>query len=440
MPYGSISKESIDSVFDFTRCRRPNGTFYGTHGKCKSGVEDESEEVDTRLLTDKDQLSDDDLDKMAEVYKIFQETGVVTFPFKIPKAYDDKSGTVEATLEITNLRDRLEQDKKTGIISVPPDVVVSKRAKELIDEWNALDRSIAYINSGQGTQLNVGGLGATGGPRNSVPKDAIRGLVQYVGLMRQDAKLIDTPDGKIIDTYRDPFTGKRRPFEVEIDGKRKIAASQDHWERPFGIYGINSENDPRNTVYMPVKMNVEKGESSPGRYLYRVLAENGRIEGSVSHSDKVMGGFKKRFDEDESKDFLPKGQTRAKEAREAYENSIRMINTANNDIKTKYIPKIEKALESESVSADSAAKLLYDIAKQESAINYYALNIRMGRGARIHTPYEQQILDGIKLNQQTGPLTQAIAQRIRDSGEDPKTILREVIKGRSLVSPLTPAP
>jgi hypothetical protein len=28
-----------EGLFDFTRCQRPNGSFYGTGGKCKSGSE-----------------------------------------------------------------------------------------------------------------------------------------------------------------------------------------------------------------------------------------------------------------------------------------------------------------------------------------------------------------------------------------------------------------
>ena len=76
---GHISEEALEQVFDFTRCRRPNGTFYGTHGRCVSGVEDESEEVDTSLLTDKDQLSSDDLDKMEAVFSNYLKTGTMAF-------------------------------------------------------------------------------------------------------------------------------------------------------------------------------------------------------------------------------------------------------------------------------------------------------------------------------------------------------------------------
>jgi hypothetical protein len=36
--YGSFD-ENARAVWDFTRCQRPNGTFYGTRGKCKSGDE-----------------------------------------------------------------------------------------------------------------------------------------------------------------------------------------------------------------------------------------------------------------------------------------------------------------------------------------------------------------------------------------------------------------
>jgi len=36
--YGSFSPEALQ-FWDFVRCQRPNGTFYGTSGRCKSGVQ-----------------------------------------------------------------------------------------------------------------------------------------------------------------------------------------------------------------------------------------------------------------------------------------------------------------------------------------------------------------------------------------------------------------
>jgi hypothetical protein len=44
--YGSLSDQSLDLteslLFDFTRCVRPNGTAYGTRGKCRKGTEQEA--------------------------------------------------------------------------------------------------------------------------------------------------------------------------------------------------------------------------------------------------------------------------------------------------------------------------------------------------------------------------------------------------------------
>ena len=36
--YGSFNEE-VQQVWDFVRCQRANGTFYGTSGRCKSGDE-----------------------------------------------------------------------------------------------------------------------------------------------------------------------------------------------------------------------------------------------------------------------------------------------------------------------------------------------------------------------------------------------------------------
>ncbi len=37
-PYGSFNEDAM-AVWDFTRCRRPDGSHYGTRGKCRKGVE-----------------------------------------------------------------------------------------------------------------------------------------------------------------------------------------------------------------------------------------------------------------------------------------------------------------------------------------------------------------------------------------------------------------
>ncbi len=42
--YGSFD-ENAQAVWDFTRCQRPNGTFYGTRGKCRAGDEVGAKEV-----------------------------------------------------------------------------------------------------------------------------------------------------------------------------------------------------------------------------------------------------------------------------------------------------------------------------------------------------------------------------------------------------------
>jgi hypothetical protein len=421
------------TVLDFTRCRRPDGTFYGTGGECRKGTQDESrEEVDDRLLLKAGVLSSSDLDAMEKTWKEYEKTGVVNFPFKIPTKYDDKSGTPEACDELTSLREKLVQDKKTGKITIPDSVKVSDKARELVEEWNSLDRSRVYVDSNQGNKLNVSGLGVMGGPRDSVPKDALRGLVQYVALRRQDAEMIDTPKGKVIDTYRDPFTGKRRSFEGDT-GKKDIdiVASQDHWERPFGIYGIRSENDVRNTVYMPISMNVSKGEASPGRYLYQSLVSAGRIEGKVSADKAAIGGFSGRYDRDPSKDFLPRGQTRESERKALTRNAREMFAIANSNIDQKYLPKIGKDVAAGNVTSAKAADHVYSIAKQESKRNYYGGLLRFGDGERIFTPYEANLLKGIDLNSDTKTLKSAIRERVESQSDSPTMVLTKVMAGRS---------
>jgi hypothetical protein len=278
-----------------------------------------------------------------------------------------------------------------------------------------------------GSALNVNGLGVQAGPRNSVPKDALRGLVQYYGLRRQGAELEPTKEGNVITSYRDPFTGQRRPFMK--DGK--IVASQDHWERPFGIYGIRSENDVKNTVYMPLRMNTDKGESSPARYIHRTLISNGRLQDKQTTDKGAVGGFQKRFDKDTSKDFLPKGITRESEKLALTESSKWMVARANETINAKYVPKIQAALKGEPTMAQ-AAKLISDIVKHESKKNYHGRDILFSDGQRILTPYEQNIAKGVKRLDKapTAELVGDIRKTLEATGKSPKLILQEVLDNR----------
>ena len=46
--YGSFSETALKDFYDFTRCVRPNGTVYGTRGKCRKGVEQKADNKDSR--------------------------------------------------------------------------------------------------------------------------------------------------------------------------------------------------------------------------------------------------------------------------------------------------------------------------------------------------------------------------------------------------------
>lgn len=370
-------------------------------------------------------LSATDLDLMEKAWKRYTRTGELEFPYKMPKKYDNNSGTPEAVDEIVSLRDKLKQNKKTGEISIPEGTKISKRARDLINEWNSLDLSTVYVDSVMGNRLNVSGLGVQAGPRNSVPKDAVRGLVQYVALRRQQAELEDTPNGKRIISYRDPFTGQRRPYMIGDS----VVASQDHWQRPFGIYGIRSENDVRNTVYMPASMNSNKGEASPGRYMFQLLNQNGRLKDGYAPDASAVGGFRARYDKDSAKDFLPKGITRDSERQALAEKARWMVDKANTQVNAKVVPKIEKALQGE-VTATQAAALIKDLAKYESKTNYFGGDLRFANGARILTPYEQNLVKGIKLEGSTAQLQKNIQTAIESSGKNPKQILQEVLQNR----------
>jgi len=370
-------------------------------------------------------LDKKDLDLMEATWRRYTKTGEMTFPFKIPQKYNDKSGTVEAVNEIVSFRDKLNQDKKTGKIDIPEGVKLSKKAQELVKEWNSLDMSTVYVNNVMGNRLNVSGLGVQAGPRNSVPKDAVRGLVQYVALRRQQAELEDGPNGKRISSYRDPVTGVRRPFMIGDT----VVASQDHWMKPFGIYGIKSENDVKNTVYMPASMNSNKGESSPGRFLFQTLVNNGRLQDSHSPDKSAVGGFGGRYDKSASKDYLPKGLTRESEKLALTEKALYMVNIANQQANSKVLPKLQTLAQGSPTMAQ-VANAVKDLAKYESKTNYFGGDLRFSQGARILTPYEQNLIKGIKLEGSTGVLEKNILTALEKTGLTPKQIATELVNNR----------
>jgi hypothetical protein len=211
----------------------------------------------------------------------------------------------------------------------------------------------------------------------------------------------------------------------------KIVASQDHWERPFGIYGIRSENDVKNTVYMPLRMKTDKGESSPARYIHRTLISNGRLQDKQTTDKGAVGGFQKRFDKDTTKDFLPKGITRDSEKLALAESSKWMVARANETINAKYVPKIQEALKGEP-TMEQAAKIVSDIVKHESKKNYHGRDILFSDGQRILTPYEQNIAKGVRRLDKapTSELVGDIQRTLEATGKSPKVILQEVLDNR----------
>lgn len=396
-------------------------------------------------LNDKFAPTEHDLKMMKEGFdRAVANDNKWVFPFEIPKEYNDESGTPEAVDEICNMRGALKQDQKSGKISVPDGVEISPRAKEIIDEYNQLDLGKFYTSGSSGTALNVNGLGVMAGPRDSVPKDSVRGLVQYVALRRQDASLIDGPNGKIIDSYRDPFTGTPRRFygdKIPKSGKMKgqtvtdILGSQDHWERPFGVYGVRSENDVRNTVFMPAGMNSAKGEMSPTRFAYSTLAKNGVISDKkgLAQDASALGGFAARYAKaGEKYDYLPKNAGRSVEKEELAQNASRLMAKANADVTQKYVPRMKKDLESGKVTTpEQAAKHVYSVAKQEAERNYFGGYRRFTEDRVIKPGKETDMVFGVDLNQSSGQVQKDIAQRIKDQGLTPQEAVQTLIDNHS---------
>jgi len=450
---------SADQLWEFRQSAvgTPCGDSYISASKtCRvgGGFPPLRNDVDDSMDLPKSKPTEHDLDMMQAGFEAaVRNDNDWSFPFEIPANYNNSSGTIEAVTEVTSLRGVLKQDRNTGKIEIPEGVEVSPKARALLKEYNELDLSTLYSNSAVGVALNVNGLGVAGGPRNSVPKDSIRGFVQYVALRRQDATLIDTPNGKLISTYRDPFSGTPRGFygtKIPTSGKFKgeevtaIKGSQDHWNKPFGIYGPKSEDDVLNTVFMPAGMNNGKGSMSPTRYAYTSLVRAGRItdqEGMRRDGDAV-GGFAQRYAKAGPKyDFLPKGLSRTSENATLAETATQFVAGSNRDIQSKYVPRLQKALTENKVrSYADSANLFYSIAKQEATETYYGQYFRFTTD-RMVKPNETQFLKGVNLSGATPKIKSQIEAAMKVSGMSPQEITSLNLANRGVsVSPRTAAP
>ncbi len=246
----------------------------------------------------------DELNTLKKQYDVSVKVGYWVCPFDIPAEYGDNSGTLEAVEEIIARRELLCLGKKQPRGKIEEDEThLSPRANQLIREWNALDHGVYFTSAKSGNgELNIGGVG-NGGVRDQATKDAVRGLIQYVALMRQGAKTISTSTGVKITTVLCPFTGITTQFTgvKKIGGKlsEKPILTQDHWDRAWSVYGLDSEDDVKNTKWIRPAINSGKSESTPLRYVHCLL---------------FGGDSKKRYDGRGTQfDFLPVGVTREME-------------------------------------------------------------------------------------------------------------------------------
>jgi hypothetical protein len=180
---------------------------------------------------------------------------------------------------------------------------------------------------------------------------------------------------------------------------------------------------------MPASMNSNKGESSPGRFLFQTLVNNGRLQDSHSPDKSAVGGFGGRYDKSASKDYLPKGITRESEKLALTEKAISMVNIANQQANSKVLPKLQTLAQGSPTMAQ-VANAVKDLAKYESKTNYFGGDLRFSQGARILTPYEQNLIKGIKLEGSTGVLEKNILTALEKTGLTPKQIVTELVNNR----------
>ena len=83
--YGSLSPESL-KVLDFVRCQRPDGSYYGSRGKCRKGTESGAKEESRSLFMQGKDVNLVEVEAKAEEWR--KKAGLQAFPGTLDWKHD----------------------------------------------------------------------------------------------------------------------------------------------------------------------------------------------------------------------------------------------------------------------------------------------------------------------------------------------------------------
>jgi hypothetical protein len=136
MPYGSFNEEAM-GVWDFVRCMRPDGTAYGTKGKCRQGTEVAKQEVasatrksakvDKPAKASSVKIKSDLREAYASLMKKQQEL----------VAKNDFEGAGKLNAQISDLANKITQQAAPAPVPAKPKINTGKLKKAVGNELKA---------------------------------------------------------------------------------------------------------------------------------------------------------------------------------------------------------------------------------------------------------------------------------------------------------------
>ena len=242
--------EAVSGLFDFTLCRRPNGSFYGTAGKCRKGVEAEHEEEVSR----KDLLQHYEKTLGLKGIKLKVSDGDANFA----KLNDeDFARVLQTTTHI--LTDT--PGKRVDVMNVGEFRALKKNAKmlkSLENDPKPLEGKLRKVSDAElnatwallPLELQSKFKGAGVNNKNALQEDGtLGGYSAWRG--KETLRRFLAQDG------RDPFTGLRLSiYNAELEHIKGVEQ-----------YGSKVAENPNNWVWIRQGVNRQKGEKNLVQFL-----------------------------------------------------------------------------------------------------------------------------------------------------------------------------
>jgi hypothetical protein len=238
--YGSFSEDALQ-IWDFVRCQRPDGTIYGTRGKCKKGTEIGAKEIEAakpKKAAAKKALANatpEQLQKLAASSKVSpaqkkvieqeleKKTGKAPKPEAKPKAESNETKVAKLKAEAEKLKAAFAKHQEKGEWE-KADAAISKATainKELDKLTQASKKSQEKTKQAQKEEKD---------PQEELKK----AQAAYTKIAKQQAKLVG--EGKIkeaeaLKAKKDKAIAAMKKAEEKVNADPKVAKEKEVVDR-----------------------------------------------------------------------------------------------------------------------------------------------------------------------------------------------------------------